>query len=605
MLSLSDASVSTAQLTLLYRSGGTSGAIFELSFSISFLHLSKYHVHKVTHLHPGGIVSYSILRPPSPQANCKPGQETAPVLLQLHGAGLEADNFIVGHSLDPLPNLCAWVIFPTGVTPWSGDDWHTWGFADIRAAIGSIPSWIKTMQWDGIGVDTDHWLVSGHSNGGQGTTYIMTHWPDNVIGSAPVSGYLSIPQYVPFSFWRPMESRKRMVLDAALNSWRLELLIENAKDVPLQLQHGSADVNVPVYHSRLMYQLLGELGSSSSNFTEIKGARHWFWGVMTTESLTQFYQSILDGATPSSAQDGFSFVVANPTDFGSKQGFKIDLLEDPSQLGRINVAKRSKSMTEAVATTENILQFSLDITYPSVTRQISVDEQTFDISNISAAEHVTFWRERRKAKAKNWCSSINEKPPTFLRTGRQLGGIDSLLRTEGPIIINCFTPEAFSLAVEISRNLHTYYYADSQIVGPQATSLPAHSGNRITLALGAAFPPRKEDLPFPIQLSSTDPHRLSFRNHEGLWHHITATEGSLGAIWVEPLSDERVNVMLWGEDVKGLEQAARLVPTVTGVGVPDFVVLDGKAKWNGANGVLAMGFFDSFWNSTASSFVAG
>jgi len=603
-LTLSDASVDRAELTLIYQSGGPSGAIFELPFSVSFLHLSKYHVHKVTHLHPGGIVSYAILRPPSPHAACRPGQSTAPVLLQLHGAGLEADNFIVGHALDPLPDLCAWVIFPTGVTPWSGDDWHTWGLADIRAAIESIPNWIKTMQWDGIGVDTEHWLVSGHSNGGQGTTYITTHWPDNVIGSAPVSSYLSIPQYVPFSFWRPMEPRLRMILDAALNTWKLDLLMENAKDILLQQQHGSADDNVPVYHSRLMYQLLGEFGSSSSNFSEIKGAGHWFYGVMTTESLTRFYKSILDDTTPNSLHDDFSFVVANPADFGSKRGFKIDHLVDPSQLGRVNVAQRSETITETVVTTENILQFSIDVTNPEVARHISIDEQTFDITDLSASEHVTFWWERGETRAKNWCSSINKTPPKFLRTGRQLGGIDALLRTKGPFVISYLKPEAFPLAVDISRNFHTYFYADSQISGSLPVDLPAHSGNRITLGLSTAFPEAREPWPFAIRLTSVNPYRLSVKNHEGFWHDITATEGSLAAIWVEPLSEERVHLMIWGEDIEGLKQAARLVPTITGVGVPDFVILDGKTKWKGAEGVLAMGFFDSFWNITASSFIA-
>ena len=78
---------------------------------------------KYTFLHPGGIVSYAILRAPSQRA-CESTKGPLPILLNLHGAGLEADSEQVRHQLDPLPDLRAWVLFPTGVTPWSGDDWR-------------------------------------------------------------------------------------------------------------------------------------------------------------------------------------------------------------------------------------------------------------------------------------------------------------------------------------------------------------------------------------------------------------------------------------------------------------------------------------------------
>lgn len=586
----------------MYQSGGPNGGVFELPFSLKFLHLSKYHVHKVTHLHPAGIVSYAILRPPSPKATCASDQRSAPVLLQLHGAGLEADSYLVAHALDSLPDLCAWVLFPTGVTPWSADDWHTWGFVDVRAAISSIPDWIKATKWDGIGIDADKWLVSGHSNGGQGTTYTMTHWPDNVLGATPVSGYLSIPQYVPYAFWRPMEPKKRAIIDSSLNSWRLDLLMENAKCIPVHQQHGSADDNVPVYHSRLMYQSLEEAGSSTSNYTEISGAGHWFDGVMTTDSLREFYTTILDNEPNGvESDDDFSLVVANPADFGSKRGFRILQLKDPVQLGRMQVLNSDDGHT--IIKTENVLQFSLDANCTYLYRDTTVDDESIYITDLDSPEPIIFWQERERIMTKRWRSSIDNEPPKYLRTGRQLGGIDAILRTQGPFLINYLIPEAATVAVQISRNLYTYFYADSEIFGTYPINLPAHTGNRITLAVGIAFPECRDPWPFAIRLSSADPYRLSIRNHEGGWHHITASEGSLGAIWVEPMSDERLQLMVWGADIEGLQQAARLVPTVTGVGVPDFVILDGKAKWKGADGVLAMGFFDSWWNVTAGSYI--
>ena len=93
--------------------------------------------HKFTYLHPSGIVSYAILRPPSTKAICEVTELKLPILLNLHGAGLEAGSDQVRHTLDPVPDLHAWVLFPTGVTPWSGDDWRN-DFSNN----GSIPALI-------------------------------------------------------------------------------------------------------------------------------------------------------------------------------------------------------------------------------------------------------------------------------------------------------------------------------------------------------------------------------------------------------------------------------------------------------------------------------
>lgn len=174
-----------------------------------FAQRELYEPLKVTFLHPAGMVSYAILKPPPSNMSCPLDSEgSLPVFLQLHGAGVEAGNDIVRHALDPL-NLCAWSVFPTGSTPWSGDDWHVWGFADVEAAIEAIPAWIESIGWDGPGVNTKCWLVAGHSNGGesllrcvsaiakqadlgQGTWYALTHRPDNIFAAAPISGYSSI-----------------------------------------------------------------------------------------------------------------------------------------------------------------------------------------------------------------------------------------------------------------------------------------------------------------------------------------------------------------------------------------------------------------------------
>lgn len=41
-----------------------------------------------------------------------------------HGAGLEVNILQARGMLDAAYGLCAWVLFPSGITSWNGDDWR-------------------------------------------------------------------------------------------------------------------------------------------------------------------------------------------------------------------------------------------------------------------------------------------------------------------------------------------------------------------------------------------------------------------------------------------------------------------------------------------------
>ena len=141
-------------------------------------------------LHPSGIVSYAVLRPPPSIASCGPhSNNILPILLVFHGAGVEADSGQSKSQYDGMPDLCSWVVIPSGVTTWSGDDWRElfpinfrfckyqalthhllridiWGFADVEAGIKAIPQWMKDTNWNGQGIDLYKWVITRHSNGG-------------------------------------------------------------------------------------------------------------------------------------------------------------------------------------------------------------------------------------------------------------------------------------------------------------------------------------------------------------------------------------------------------------------------------------------------------
>ncbi|KAL1306419.1 hypothetical protein AAFC00_005122 [Neodothiora populina] len=562
-----------------------------LSVSTNIAQTDIFQPHKITFLNPGGMVSYAILRPPSLQGKCATAPDgTLPILLGLHGAGVDAASPMIRHSFDPVPDLCAWALYPTGSTLWSGDDWHTWGFADVEAAIEALPVWTTLVDWKGPGVAVDRWLVVGHSNGGQGTWYTLTHRPDKVVAAAPISGYSSIQNYVSYNLWTPMDPLVRMLLETSLSDYKHELLLQNAEQIPIMQQHGSVDDNVPAFHSRLMNCLLRQVKADSS-YVELEDKNHWFDGIMTTEPLRAFYEQELGSASstvipPSS----FSFVVANPANMGSRHGLRVLQLCQHGRLGRV-AASFDTDIPTCYIQTSNVLSLHIPAIYTR-THDIVLDGQKIDVENLQG---VTLWQTPEEG----W-KAITRTTGPATRNGRQLGSMDALLRTKSGLeIVRTSRSAAIDkVALQISRNLHQYFGSDTDLVD-KSGSHQSDYGNAVRVALGKDVPATfVKD--FPINV--IHPGIVSLRDASGN-NKLYSSEKGLAAIYLRPLKDEQVELMVWGADDEGLEIAARLVPMLTGVGQPDFVIADSKMLWGGAGAVLAMGYFDHLWNVTADSFL--
>ncbi|OQN98761.1 hypothetical protein B0A48_15427 [Cryoendolithus antarcticus] len=654
--------------------------ILEAEFPVQ--HRDVYETHKFTYLHPSGIVSYAMLRPPKPNIwkRCMNDSRSIPILLALHGAGVEADSDLSRQSFDGYPDACAWILIPSGVTPWCGDDWHIFAQRDIQAAASAVVPWSQGVGWKGPYVDPGTWVLAGHSNGGQGVWATLLHYPDRIHAAAPVSGYSSIQNYVPYHFWHSAQACKMAVIQSTLETWRHELLLANAKEIPLLQQHGGADDNVPPYHSHLMHQLLPE-AEWNSTYHEIPNMPHWWTGVMTTPQLRSFFEAYLPPKYSAQAREhefyhpttlDFELVTANPADTDTKRGFKIQLLEVPGRLGRIRVRLDAgkttvelrtsnvralrvpdwfwyckhitidgQEMNEynpgkyriAVPKTPTIPQFDLDGgQLVELVREVGPADPVLD-KRLEQLPHL--WRQNTRDESKWVLASdsahaspdyTGEAPSPLTRWGRQLGSIESILRTEGPFNIVANLPrstigsreesgeavELKRLALQVSRNLQTYFYADSVIrtsidteeaSGEQYLSALRNTGNAISLAIGDSLPELSvAHIDHAIEI--TDAGTITVKDQSGNAHvYSNALYPGLGAIFLRPLPTERLELVVWGADVAGLRRAARLIPMMTGTGVPDFVLLDGTAAWKGVEGALALGFLDERWNCSVNSFL--
>jgi len=169
-------------------------------------------------------------------------------------------------------------------------------------------------------------------------------------------------------------------------------------------------------------------------------------------------------------------------------------------------------------------------------------------------------------------------------------GIEALLKTRGTINIRASQLWSGDLAVQIANNLQHYYSADCAIINRGETA--SGSGNVISLHLGVTdLPDRmmnvdRVESQHPLQVSSQNITLKGTRRD-----HTYCVSAGVGVIYLVPLSRSRIKVVIWGFDDEGLTRAARLLPTLTGVGQPDFAVLGRECAWKGAAGVLAMGYF--------------
>ncbi|KAK6341052.1 hypothetical protein TWF696_009361 [Orbilia brochopaga] len=576
-------------------------------FQIPLASLAEpYAPHKYAYAHPAGIVSYGVIRPPSLKSGCAKS-EKLPILLSLHGAGVDTNSAMSRNSFDALPGLCAWLIIPSGVTPWSGDDWHAWGMADVEAAIAAIPDWMDHVEWDGPGVDLNRWFVSGHSNGGQGAWYTLIHRNDKVIGGSPISGYLSIPGYVPYVLWQELEPRALSVLQASMNTYRLDLLVDNLAGVPIFQEHGEADDNVPVFHSRRMFELLHDttqlIDLHNIGYNELPRTGHWFDGIMTYGAMGDFLSKFFEKPRRlPHLSTSFTVVAGSPGAMSTRGGLQILQLSDPNTFGRLKINIERTNIWRI--TTTNVRRFELNLELAKLRTSMEPAGIIIDGNELPFIAHDGV--AGFVLGDNGWTQLNNHLWKTSERHGLQLGGLQAILNSRGSIKIKpqCdgeLSLECYNKAMEISQNLFQYYSADTELLS--STERQEHDGNGNMVVIGRfnrSYLPDALQASFPV--SQAEDGTITFRLATGETT-IYSNQPGLGLILLFPLpGTERVGIWIWGSDEDGLRRAARLFPIRTGVSQPDFILLGPDSGWKGAAGALALGVFDSKWQIAPSYF---
>lgn len=318
----------------------------------------------------------------------------------------------------------------------------------------------------------------------------------------------------------------------------------------------------------------------------LKKNSHWWDTVMTTPELVRFYfQQVANQDTLPRKLDKFSMTVGDPGDMGSKNGVRVLHLVDPGQYGRVVVDGR-------IVRTANVQDLEFNTTVWS--GPVELDGQIVRLRPEETALAHVFRAET------GWNVALpgsKAAPSLKERHERQLGSMTAILRSQGPFIIqHPGSSNTSHLALQIARNLHQYFQADAVIESSDPYHMAAKgSGNVITLAV-ESDPGGLEGHAIHVDASG-----VTIRDSTG--HVKRYGEEARGAAFLRPLDSNRLELLIWGADDDGLRHAARLVPMLTGVGQPDFAIFGESTRWRGVEGVLAMGFFDSGWRVSASSFI--
>ncbi|KAJ3326374.1 hypothetical protein HDU76_012977 [Blyttiomyces sp. JEL0837] len=319
-------------------------------------------VYKITFLDYDLTVHYAMARPPRLGCSNK-GEKNCPVVLALHGAGVEA-------SLEFWTNAYkqqdyAWTLFPTGRTPW-GFDWHGPSFKNVESALLALSHLhgVPPEHALEVGLDEKKILITGHSNGGQGAWWMTSHYPDMALAAIPASGYMKIEFYIPYYLrvgYAHTDPMLKGILESSIAENDIDLYTANMAGIPIMARTGEIDDNVPPLHTRRMVRLVNEWNNNpeSVEFSEVPRQGHWFAGVLDDDMAQSFlskYQDLIKnpGLKLPPLPEAFIVSTVNPGSSGSRGGIKILQLEVPYRLATITVTRKG---TKWILKTTNVRRF--------------------------------------------------------------------------------------------------------------------------------------------------------------------------------------------------------------------------------------------------------
>ncbi|KAF9920816.1 hypothetical protein FBU30_009253 [Linnemannia zychae] len=587
-----------------------------------------------------GTVHYAAAIPPS-NPSSQPA-DSAPILVALHGAGVE-----VAQSPFWLTEYTqrerTWIILPTGRSPW-GYDWHGMSIKNVMSALNSlahdlpgVPSHLRDLP--GICPDPNRLFIAGHSNGGQGAWFMVTHFPDKAIAATPAAGYVNIKQYVPYVGWQSnsyTDAYMRGILESSIVEFDNDVHMSNTVGIPILARTGSVDDNVPPFHSRKMVRLGNENAHNTAaiRLSEVPGEGHWFKGVLQDTLMETFLKEHLhDDLITSAATEAKAvtlppfptkcvITVLNPSSMDSKCGIQVEQLQIPYRKGTIvvDIIKDSSKDPTWVLATKNIRRFGFSALPTILQRRGRIGKLIVDGSEVNFSENiqsrpVTFVRSGSPKSGQVWKMMEGDEWKQSERHRETYGPAIQILEKRVVVVLGTyfhgdnhvqFKKSADRIAKLVAHDIYQYGRGDVEVLSDDEflalhneKELSASEDEKTNLILigdrhqnkvtQLILEERASDILIDTQAGMVSIQSES--DSDDLYYRQPGT----GLLMIRPWGPSNLAMVIAGLDPQGLETAARLFPKRTGMLVPDWILTGSEMAWKGAGGILSAGYWGNHW----------
>eukprot|EP00842_Homolaphlyctis_polyrhiza_P000096 jgi/Hompol1/1087/HPOL_002640-RA len=522
--------------------------------------------YRITFYGYDGSIQYSMVRPPKKPCVRKSGIG-CPIVVALHG----------------------------------GFDWHGPSKANVESAVDvlqQLAPGVPPALIESIRATSDRRIYVGHSNGGQGAWWMLTHYPDTALAGVPTSGYVKIQHYIPYYMH---------IGDAYADP------VLRAEGIPILPRTGGDDDNVPPLHTRRIVRMMNEWSRSNNQtqMQEIPGKGHWFEGVLNDQSVQSFLDYHLSPDTnPELAlpplPTAFTIQTLNPASTGSKGGIRILQLEVPFRLATIRVHRNGNMW---ILNTTNVRRFGFvkdDRQHDIVSW--SIDGTDFKTRPADAGpSYLKVGNQWQLASDLLWISR-ERHPSTY--------GPTSLIFSHPFCIVVPSLPSANKtlyrqLAQHIASSWYLYALGGTQIIRDvDVLDGLAAKYNLIVLGgpLDNLYTRRRESEGASglVKFLPSGGFHIGDRSYE---------QPGSGILFLAPSPTRtRMGLFVAGVDANGLQRAAWSIPFRTGLEVPDYLVVgdeygDPATGWTagdgspfggggtkGAGGVFAAGYWNNTWD---------
>ncbi|KAJ3300309.1 hypothetical protein HK104_002128 [Borealophlyctis nickersoniae] len=559
-------------------------------------------VYKMTFQDYDHSIHYAMVRPPKRTCTTFP-EKKCPVMLTLHGAGVEAASTYWTDAYKQ--QEYAWLLYPTGRTPW-GYDWHGPSYHNVIAALDALhllPGVPSDLESE-MGVNRQRLIYTGHSNGGQGAWWMLSHYPDIAIAGLPAAGYMKIQFYIPF-YMRVGDAYAdpvlRGILESSIAENDIDLYAANMAGVPILPRTGGADDNVPPFHTRRLARLVNEWNRnpSSTNISEIPHQGHCRLGTGAPAVAGSIHAELAEPCLDRKQGGSKNFTAANTLPVGHN----ALLLSVPILTHKIEQPRHNPSPSS---------RRSLDPEHDQHPRRHdlarwSVDGTDFD-SPPSESGKSYLRNEDGTWKLSNDLIWISEERH-FSTYGPAV--FDSPFIIVIPSTHSPRTPTYRQIAQHLVTSWYLYGRGATQIVR-DIDVLDGVAAQYNMVVLGGP-----EDNMFTQKREKGLP--VSFLPSGGFQidTHQYAQPGT-GILFLAPSPTRtRMGLFVAGTDIDGLLRAAWTIPFRTGLQVPDYIVVGdeygdpatgwtardgapfGGAGTKGAGGVFAAGYWSNTWDFDA------